>query len=178
MVTRSTIQPLLILLGLLSLLILSACAGPAPAPTLAPSATPPRETATRAPTFTPFPTETPQPTLTPTITATVPPTITPTLTPDASLAEIKLIGLAWMMPQYDMLLSFQFPSAVDPSKYRVTLEDKEYKCQVLAQFPNRLYCIGQGAKVLTTATIRLYQVGSSKPAYEKDYWIPYFPKAK
>ncbi len=95
-------------------------------------------------------------------------------TPDPALTGVKLIGLAWY-PNYDLLLSFQFPGPVDPKNYRVTLEDKEYKCEVLAQFPNRLYCRGQGAKVLDVANVRVYQAGSDQPGFEKDVWVPYFP---
>jgi hypothetical protein len=178
MVTRPTTRSLLILLGFFTLLTLAACSAlnpkPAPLPTVV-LPTSAKATSTNAPTHTPEPTETPLPSVTPTITATLPPTAVPSVTPDPSLAEIKLIGLAWM-PRYEMLLSFQFPTAVDAAKYRVTLEDKEYRCEVLAQYPNRLYCFGQGAKVLTTAMVRLYQAGSTTPAFEKEMWIPYFAK--
>ena len=163
---------------LLSAILLAACAAPTvnPAPTAAPveaSETPapnetPAPTATQRPSLTPVPSATPAATETPLPSATLPPT------PDPALANVKLIGLAWYN-NYDLLLSFQFPEAVDPEKYRVELEEKEYKCEVLAQFPNRLYCRGQGAKVLATANIRVYPAGSEQPGFEKDVWVPYFP---
>ncbi len=171
----------MICIVLLVAIILAACtAGPAvPAATTAPANSPAQATATLPPTPPPAPTQTLQPSLTPPATstptadATLPPTATMLPTPDPALAKIKLIGLAWL-PNYDLLLSFQFPGPVDPKMYRVTLEDKEYSCEVLAKYPDRLYCHGQGAKVLATAAIRVYQAGSDQPGFEKDVWVPYF----
>jgi hypothetical protein len=135
-------------------------------------------TATPKPSATPAPTETLRPSLTPEAppfpTSTPAPTATPPPTPDPALTDVKLIGLAWYK-NYDLLLSFQFPGPVDPNNYVVTLEDKVYTCEVLAQFPDRLYCRGQGAKVLSTANVRVYQTGSDQPGFEKDVWVPYFP---
>lgn len=145
----------------------------APTPTRAPAII--HATDTPEPTTTPMPTETPQPSLTPTVTPTLPPTATYTPTPDPALEKIKLIGLGWY-PNYDLLLSFEFPGPVDPVRYRVTLEDKPYKCEVLGQFPNRLYCRGQGAKVLAVAHVRVYPVGSDVAGFEKEVWVPYFDK--
>lgn len=155
------------------ILLLAGCAGPAP--TTAPTATLAQAgpTQTPAPSRTPFPTETPWPTITPTVTETPLSTATLLPTPDPALADIKLTGLAWY-DDYDMLLSFQFTSPVDPANYRVTLEEKEFKCEVIAGHPNRLYCRGQGAKVLAVAMVRVYPAGSQQPGFEKEVWVPYF----
>lgn len=96
-----------------------------------------------------------------------------TPTPDLALNEVKLIGLAWY-DDYDMLLSFQFPGPVQPEDYTVKLEDKVYTCEVLDQFPDRLYCRGDGAKVLTVANVRVYAAGQALPGFEKEVWVPYF----
>lgn len=162
---------LLCLLAAAGLLILAACASNTPtiAPTTGPTQAPlatdtPPATATPPATltFTPAPT---QPT------ATASPTAAPTV--DSALSQVKLIGLAWL-EHYNMLLTFEFPGPVDPKQYRVTLEEKEYTCEKLAKYPNRLYCHGAGAKVLTTAWVRVYQAGSELPGFEKEWWIPYF----
>lgn len=121
----------------------------------------------------PLPSETPTiPPPTPTD-APVTPTIPPSPTADTSLADVELIGMGWM-EDYQMLLSFQFPDEVEPEDYRVVMEEKDFACQVIAQFPDRLYCTGQGVKVLAVANIRVYPVGSTTPGFEKDVWIPYF----
>ena len=167
--THST--PLIVLLALA--VLLAACAAPTAAPTL----TPAQPSSTPEPTFTFVPTETPQPAVFPSpfVTATETPLPTATLAPtaDMALSEAKLIGLGWY-DDYDLLLSFQFSKAVDPQDYRVMLEDKEYRCEVLAEFPDRLYCKGQGAKVLAEATVRVFQAGSDQPGFEKKVWVPFF----
>jgi len=156
-------------------LTFAACAAPTtPAPTTAPEDSPtPLATITSPPTWTPPPTLTP---IRPTATEVPPPTDTPVPTLDPVFSDVKLIALAWF-DNYDLLLGFQFPTSVDvnAADYRVTLEDKEYKCEVTTQFPHRLYCRGQGAKVLAVATVRLYPVGSDLPGFEKEIWVPFFP---
>ena len=155
-------------------LLLAACTTPAPKPTPAQAVkTSSAPAATAAPTRTPLPTQTPRPSITPTITLTVTPSATFTVTPDSALSMIELIGLAWYS-NYDMLLSFQFPGPVEPSAYRVTLEDKEYHCETITKHPDQLYCRGQGAKVLAVAWVRVYSAGSMQAGFEKRVWVPYF----
>jgi hypothetical protein len=154
-------------------ILLAACAAPAPKPA-------PVQTAVRSstptipqPTRTPLPSETPRPTFTATITDTPEPSATFTITPDPALTEIKWIGMSWYK-NYDLLLSFQFPGPVTPEDYRVTLENKEYRCEVIAKHADRLYCRGPGAKVLAVATVRVYASGNAQPGFEKEIWIPFF----
>lgn len=172
---RQTRLPIFILFAASLLLAGCTAAAPtaAPAASAAPAEAQPSAARTPTQTFTPVPTETPRPTLTPAPTETPPPTETPLPTPDPALAEVKLIGLGWYS-NYDLLLSFQFPGPVDPAAYQVTLEGKEYKCEVIAGHPERLYCRGQGAKVLGTAWVRVYPAGSSQPGFEKEVWVPFF----
>lgn len=160
---------------IIALALLAGCAG---APAAAPTATVVLASPTPLDTATPFPTHTPPPTLTPippTPTELPPPTETAVPTIDPAFSAVKLIALAWYT-DYDLLLGFQFPEsvAVNAADYRVTLEDKEYKCEVVSQWPHRLYCKGQGAKVLAETTVRIYPANSSIPAYEKKVWVPYF----
>jgi len=164
-------KDLLIIAIVLTFLAGCAASGPSAAPTGAPG--PVQPTGTPLPSRTPVPTETSRPTLTPTITATPLPSATPTPGPDPALAETDLIGLAWY-ENYDLMLSFQFPGPVDPEQYRVTFEEKEYLCEVITAYPDRLYCRGQGAKVLAAAWVRIYPAGSQTAGFEKQVWTPYF----
>lgn len=125
------------------------------------------------PTQTPTPTSTLQPTVEPSPTTSLTPTNTPLPAQDAALEDVELIGLAWY-DNYDLLLSFQFPGPVQAEKYQVTLEDKTYQCEVLPSFADRLYCRGQGARVLAVATVRIFSIGNVDPGFEKEVWVPYF----
>lgn len=157
-------------------ILLAACSTPAAGlePT-APLVVQPTATAIAAAARTPFPTETPRHTPLPEFTATSLPTQTavPTETPDPALEDIKLIGMGWM-DSYQMLLSFQFAGPVSPDDYRVMMENKEYACEVITQYPDRLYCTGSGAKVLRNAWVRVYPSKSQQPGFEKEVYIPYF----
>ncbi len=172
---RPTLHPLSFFCLMLAVLLVS-CAAPSATPV--PSTTTVLVTPTLVPTGTPEPTQTLSPSLTPAVPPTTAATLAPTATLiptlDPALSDVKLIGLAWYR-NYDLLLSFQFKQPVDPKMYRVTLEDKEYNCEVLAKYPNRLYCRGQGAKVLSTADVRVYQAGFDQPGFEKEVWVPFFP---
>lgn len=139
-----------------------------------------KPTATRIipPTYTPAPpfeSPTAAPVVKATDEATPEASSTQAPTTGSALADVKLVGLSWLEKyKYNLLLSFDFPGPVDPADYRVTLEGKEYRCEVLAQYPNRLYCNGQGAKVLAYARVQIYPAGSDVPGFEQEVWVPYF----
>jgi hypothetical protein len=165
-------RPLAIFLMLIfGLLFLGGCvAGETPIamPTESPAASPlPRST------LTPVPTETAWPSRTPTTSPSPLPSSTPTPTLHPDYSAVELIGLGWSQ-DYDMMLSFRFPGQVDAEQVQVKMEDKMYRCEVLPQYPDRLYCFGQGAKVVSMAWIRVFPTGSRDALYEKQVWIPFF----
>ena len=172
----SKLLPLAVALVIL-LPLLAACAANSPTAiptqTAGPGPVLELDTATPEATLTPYPSQTPLPTRTPTIAPTLPPTEAPAPTLDPAFSDVKLAGLAWLQ-NYNLLLSFNFPNPINPEDYRVTLEDKEYKCEVLPQYPNRLYCHGQGARVLGVAMVKVYPAGSDQVGFEKEVWVPYF----
>ena len=157
--------------------VLAACSGQrAPASLQLPAATlsqpadlflPTSTVTAPAPTLTALPASSPTPAPPP----TTPPTPAPTA--DLALAQVKLVGVSWL-ENYNFLLIFQFPGPVEAKNYRATLETKEYSCQGVAQYPDRLFCTGPGAAVESMAWVRLYQAGSDQPGFERYTWIPYF----
>lgn len=128
-------------------------------------------------TFTPeaiTPTPTDEPGFTPTPVQTATQTPSPTATSDPALVEVKLLGLSWQ-PGYNLLLSINFAAPVDPKAYRVVIEGKEvYQCQVLPQYPDRLYCIGRGRNVYDRITVTIFPVGQDAPVFEDRIYVPYF----
>jgi hypothetical protein len=121
-----------------------------------PSAVPPTATA--------LPSETPAPT----------PTNLPTTTPDPLVAQAQLLGVSWLN-QYDLLLSIQFNEPVRAEDYRVVIEEEElYDCEVLEQYPNRLYCIGRGRNVYDRMKVQIFSAFADHPAFEGSLYVPYF----
>ncbi len=165
--------------GILWMFFLTGCTAatqnPVAAPLAAQASPTIGNTLSPAPTKTAEPTATEVPTLTPLPGPTSLPTATASPTADPSMAQIKFLGLEWQ-PHYDMRISLQFPAAVDPANYRVTLEDEEYTCQTVAPYTDRLYCTGRGRSVFEYATIRVYPKGSGTPGFEKKVSIPFFNK--
>jgi hypothetical protein len=122
----------------------------------------------------PQPTRTPPPPLTATAAPSPTPTVTLTPTTDPFLASAKLIGVGWR-PGYNLLLSIQFPGPVQPEDYRVMIEEKEeYTCEVIAQHPDRLYCIGRGRNVYGRITVQIFPAGSQSVGFEGRISVPYF----
>lgn len=158
-------------------LLLAGCAAATPTLAPVPILPPPTaaQTATQLPTATIAPSQTPLPlpTASPTLAVTATLTSTPAPTADMVLAQVKLVGLSWLA-NYDFLLTFQFPGPVDAKNYHAMMETKDFTCQTLAQYPNRLYCTGRSAAVQQMAWVRLYQAGATQPGFEQYTWIPYF----
>jgi hypothetical protein len=153
-------------------LLLAGCSTTTPLPTADASPTP-AVTNTSVPSATRLPSSTPRPSPTAlaSMTATVTSTFTPT--PDPVLEDVRLLGVSWQK-NYDLLLSIQFPGPVDASQYKVMVEDKWYRCQVLPQEPSRLFCVGQGMRVYDRVTVQIFPEGSDRPGFRGTISIPYF----
>ena len=173
MLSTRLLKALPIPLFLVLLLALAACSSASPAPSATSTPSGPQPTITLRPSSTPLPTETARPTFTPLPSATATITVTPTVTPDPALSEVRLLGPSWLQ-DYNLLITLIFPGPVQPDQYRVMVEDKPYECQVLPQYPDRLYCIGRGRNVYGLITVRVYQPGSEQPGFEGKLSVPFF----
>ena len=167
-------KPFLILIFLsFSLAACRASATPTPdlptAPAPAQTLTPQPQTATPSATPTQLP-----PTLSPTPAPSLTATPLPTPTLDPLLAQARLLGVSWQ-PGYNLLLSIQFPEPVKAEDVKVMIEEEElYQCQVLSQFPKRLYCIGRGRNVYDQMNVQIFSAGAAIPGYEGRIYVPYF----
>jgi hypothetical protein len=132
---------------------------------------------------TPLPaiTRTPRPTFTPTSdfeSETPEEEVTPEPVEEAAggsdgdlLYGVKFLGVSWL--KNDLLVSFKFPGTVgDPYAYRLTLNEHEFTCQKLGDYPNRLYCHGSGAGIKGAARAKFYYNGSGSPGYEQLISVP------
>ena len=133
-------KSILILTMLCMAVLLSACGTPAAAPTATVPVEPP--TATPKPTETAVPTatatETPVPSATPTI------TLTPTATFQADFSKAELYT-AGPLANFRFLIAVELEEPVEGDYYSLVDKNKEYSCEVLPEYPNRLYCSGPQA---------------------------------
>ena len=156
---------ILILSMLCMAFLLSACGAPAPEPTATAPVEPP--TATSAPTETEVPTaistETPVPSATPTIT----PTPTATFQADFSKAELYTAG---PLKNFRFLIAVELAEPVQGEYYGLVDKNKEYKCEVLAAYPNRLYCSGRQAAANDFVTFQIFETDTDRPVFAGEVW--------
>ncbi|MCD4671760.1 MAG: hypothetical protein K8R77_03760 [Anaerolineaceae bacterium] len=148
-------------------LLLSACGGTAPAstemgdvPAGPPTATL-EPTATEVPTA--IPTETPVPSATPTIT----PTPTATFQADFTTAGFYTAG---PLTGFRFLIAVELKEPVKGEYYALVKKNKEYTCEVLAAYPNRLYCTGRQAAAQDYVTYQIFETATDRPVFAGEVW--------
>jgi hypothetical protein len=157
---------------LAGLILITACNAfaPAPTPTVPPTPTSVKVFATPTPaaTDTPFVTETPTPTETPVPTATIMPSATPVM----DFSKVKIINLGFLS-NWRCLITLEMPKPVQGEYYLMVQTNKQYKCEVIAKFPNRLYCTGPLAVIDDYVDVSLFMVGNNAPVFYAKPFIPY-----
>jgi hypothetical protein len=152
--------------GLLLVSILTA--GCAPAPTPAPTATA-QATATQTPTELPTVTDTPLPTATALPTRTPAPTSTPI--PPNELADAHFLTSGFL-DGWRYFITIESPNPITGEYTAVMGENKEYTCEVMNQFPKRLYCIGRLAKVDDYVPYVVFEKETQRKVFEGKVFIP------
>jgi hypothetical protein len=143
----------------------------------------PRQTAQPTLTLTPQPTRTrPQPTTTLTFTPTVmatpsaSPTATPTITPaplmDFTQARIVAAGI---LSGWRCLITIQFLQSVQGEYSAVVDENKDYTCELISIYPNRIYCYGPLSALNDDVHFQLYQKGLDYPVMDLMIRMPAQP---
>ena len=135
-------------------------------------------TTTKAPSKTPLPTKTI--TLTPTETTipTLEDTATPTSLPgpDFSNAEVFSMG---PMENWNFFFTIQIEEEITGEYHAVVDKNKDYKCFMMEDYPNRLYCHGPQVAFNDYVDYELYMDGVDEPVHTDEFFIPaYLPPAK
>jgi len=182
---------LVIVLLLSAGLLVSACTA-FPAPSEADIQTAVAETLRALPTPTAFGALTPAPS--PTATPTSAPTETPTpLQPSPTATSLGLAtATATLLLRQEfaeariyrvgLLVSGQFLvtlllSGQPQENYRADVNGEVFKCQVLAQYPDRLYCTGPALPAGKTAVIRVYPQEGEELVFRSDFFVPLPPSS-
>ena len=158
-------KKILIISMLCMAVLLSACGAPAQEPTATVSVEPP--TATIKPTETKIPTATATQTPLPSATPTITPTPTATFQADFSKAKFYTAG---PLANFRFLIAVQLEEPVEGEYYAVVDKNKEYKCEVLAAYPNRLYCTGRQAAANDFVTYQIFETATDRQVFAGEVW--------
>lgn len=145
--------------------LLSACGSPAAAPTATVPVEPP--TATLEPTETKIPTAIPTETPVPSATPTITPTPTATFQADFAKAELYTAG---PLANFRFLIVVELAEPVQGEYYGLVDRNKEYKCEVLVEYPNRLYCSGRQAAANDFVTFQIFETATDRPVFAGEVW--------
>ena len=161
------------ILAVFTILFAAGCAAQGAVPTPSPEV-PTRQLTTTA-TMVPEPTNTPIP---PTATITSSPTIVPSETststpaPQTDFSEATLYT-AGFLPKWRYFFAVKVPAdSIEGEYYAVVDRNKDYSCEVQAQYPNRLYCTGPLAAADDTIHYVIYEKETNLKVFEGDIFVP------
>ena len=141
------------------------------------------DTPTKAPTKTP--------TIHPTITASA--TFTGTLsdeessdnqtseesTPTATATAMKIADwssaefyTSGSLAHWQYFIALKFDGQITGNYYAIVDKNKDYDCEVLPMYPNRLYCDGPQAAFMDFINFQVFNADTDEMVYEERLWIP------
>lgn len=135
----------------------------------------PSATSTKRPTQKPTakPTENSDGSVTPTLDATAKNTATATPT------EIKIADwtsakffTGGALADWQYFIALQFDGNLTGNYYAVVDKNKNYKCEILAMYPNRLYCHGPQAAFMDYVRFEVFDKTTDEKVYEERVWVP------
>lgn len=127
------------------------------------------QTQTAAPTATTVPTETPEPTAVEPESVENQPEVA-ILTAAAMFNEANVYSLGF--PQDDVfLVTIEVPGGVEGDNYAL-VDGKQYECQVLEQYPDRLYCSGKAPQTNRFVIIQIIATDSEEVVFEAEIGVP------
>jgi hypothetical protein len=157
---------LALLAGLVVLALGRVLFAAAPQPTPTPVITqPPAALAIATPTLTLIPSATP-------------PSPTPTLTPlPTSITAVQVFTdyqfLGVSFPSGEMMVSIQVPGI--HGEFRAEANGFDYRCSVLPEFPDRLYCMGPTFWAGTEVTLKVFPLQGNSEVLEVQFAVPQVP---
>ena len=163
---RRTRRNILIVLGVVVGIPMLCCIASSIRNSLAPSTpkatvTAPQVATVASPRPKQHPSSTPEPTF-------LPPTSTLMTGPD--FTDASVISRGWL-DSGSLLVTLQIPHGVEGDYYAI-VGGHEFKCDILEDYPDRLYCHGTGVKPGTQVDASWYLEGVEHPLYETEIAIP------
>ena len=163
---RRTRRNMLIVVGVIVGIPLLCCIASGIVNSLAPSS--PSATATTSQVSTPAsPRPKQQPSSTPEPTVPLP---TSTIVTGSDFTDANVISRGWL-DSGSLLVTLQVPHGVEGNYYAI-VGGNEFKCEILEEYPDRLYCHGIGVKTGTQVEASWYLEGVEPPVYVTEIAIP------
>jgi hypothetical protein len=75
-----------------------------------------------------------------------------------------------------LLVVFQFPEALEGEYYAI-MEDLNFTCEILDDYPDRLYCNGDNTKAGQTVTFEIFTLEGDELVYSQVFQVPQLPTA-
>ena len=92
------------------------------------------------------------------------------MTADTIFKEANVYSLGF--PQDDVfLVTIEVPGGVEDDYYAL-VDGKQYECQVLEQYPDRLYCSGQAPQTNRFVIIQIMATDSEEVVFEAEIGVP------
>lgn len=157
---------------ILALGALGACARQTPTVELLPTASHTPRVVTYLPTLTATPRESATPVQTAAPQPTV--TITPSPTPLDDFSTARYINVS-CTTAWTCLITLEFKKPVQGSYYALLDSNKEYKCEIVAKVPNRLYCSGRMAGIEKILPFQIFEKDGGRLVFDSQVRMPSAP---
>ena len=153
-------------------LLIAACIGrESEVPTIIPTASIPPAQAIPVPSLAATDTQTSTPLST--VTHTPPAAPTTTGLPSPNLSGGSILGIS-LLSGKRLMVSVTFPERIE-GKFRAVVNERDYECISLAEYPDRLYCIGIEPPPGSEAIIRIFALKVEGPLFEAVFAVPHRP---
>ena len=117
--------------------------------------------------------------MTPTLDATAKSTTTATIQVTATPTEVKIADwtsakffTGGALADWQYFIALQFDGNLTGSYYAMVDKNKNYKCEILAMYPNRLYCHGPQAAFMDYVRFEVFDKTTDEKVYEERVWVP------
>jgi len=95
---------------------------------------------------------------------------TPTIIHGSDFNGANVMNVGWL-ESGSLLVTLKVPNGVE-GNYRAIVDANEFTCEILEDYPDRLYCHGTGVKAGTQVDASWYLEGVELPVYETEITIP------
>ena len=97
------------------------------------------------------------------------PTATAMKIADWSSAEFFTSG---SLPHWQYFIALKFDGQITGNYYAIVDKNKDYDCEILTMYPDRLYCDGPQAAFMDYVKFQVFDADTDEMVYEERLWIP------